>query len=86
MADVRKSLTKVRLVEDGTFSDLECPCMYYSDPSFFGYKLDIKVDSRNRWYYISRGLFWDKEGGPYLSEDGAVRAACERWYKTKAKK
>jgi outer membrane protein assembly factor BamD (BamD/ComL family) len=47
--DINKSLKKVTLKEEGVFSD--CPCLYYEDPDFLGYRLELKENNENEWYY-----------------------------------
>ncbi|MBB3842010.1 hypothetical protein FHS57_006039 [Runella defluvii] len=83
MSEVNSALKELRSVDEGWFTNLDCPCMYYEDPSFFGYRLSLKVNDKNEWIYILHGFWSDKESEKFYSKDGALRGVCEHWYKSK---
>lgn len=82
MSSVNSALKEIATTENGWLS-LDCPCIYYNDPSFFGYRLELKVDKKDRWFYIVKGWIFDDTEGPFVSKGDAIRGVCEKWHKSK---
>ena len=80
ISDLNESLKKVTAQDAGIFND--CPCVYYEDPSFLGYRIDIRANKDDEWYYKNTALLnfkgWQ---GPFVSKGDALRGVCEVWHK-----
>jgi hypothetical protein len=82
ITDLNKSLKKVTSQDAGIFND--CPCIYFEDPSFLGYRIDVRANNDDEWYYKNTALLnfkgWQ---GPFVSKGDALRGVCEAWHKNK---
>jgi hypothetical protein len=78
--DVNESLSKINGKEEGIFND--CPCLYFEDPSFLGYRLTLRSNSKDQWFWESHGLIdFSSEHGPFVSKGDAIRAVCKEMNK-----
>jgi hypothetical protein len=75
--DINKSLKKATYKEEGIFND--CPCIFYEDPSFLGYRLILKENKDNEWYFkVTALLNFEGWQGPYVSKSEMLRVICEK--------
>lgn len=75
--DINKSLKKATYKEEGIFND--CPCIFYEDPSFLGYRLILRENKDSEWYFkVTALLNFEGWQGPYVSKSEMLRVICEK--------
>jgi hypothetical protein len=80
MLDINKSLKKLTFKEESVFND--CPCVFFEDTSFWGYRLELRENKDNEWYYrITALLNFKGWQGPYTSKDDMLKSVCENDFK-----